>query len=318
MAVKSKAPQSGSRKAPAAPKNEDQDKQGTETQERDSPLLDLSDQAVKKLLKTAKARGYVTYDRAELGAALRGGVLRADRGHDGDAVRHGHQRRRDGGGRGGAGAVAADEPDEEEGRALTTQAVPATTSTRSEPTERTDDPVRMYLREMGSVELSVARGRDRHRQAHRGRPRGDDRRAVRKPADLPGHHHLARRAQRRQDSAPRHHRSGSHLRGPRGQDPAAGDPGRGAAAAASGRRRGAAARGRARRRGRLRERAVARRHGGRAEAEGAGDLRQHRRHLQEAAPPAGQEARAAGRGRAGLKAAAEGLREAARRDHRRR
>ncbi len=51
MAVKSKAQQSGSRKAAAAPKNEDQDKQATETQERDSPLLDLSDQAVKKLIK---------------------------------------------------------------------------------------------------------------------------------------------------------------------------------------------------------------------------------------------------------------------------
>src|ERR1700675_1574766 len=63
MAVKSKAQPSGSRRAAAAPKTEDQDKQAAETQERDSPLLDLSDQAVKKLLKTAKARGYVTYDQ---------------------------------------------------------------------------------------------------------------------------------------------------------------------------------------------------------------------------------------------------------------
>ena len=28
--------------------------------EKDSPLLDLSDQSVKKLIKTGKARGYVT------------------------------------------------------------------------------------------------------------------------------------------------------------------------------------------------------------------------------------------------------------------
>ena len=41
---------------------------GGEPPERDSPLLDLSDQAVKKLLKTAKARGYVTYD--ELNSVL--------------------------------------------------------------------------------------------------------------------------------------------------------------------------------------------------------------------------------------------------------
>jgi RNA polymerase primary sigma factor len=40
----------------------------------------------------------------------------------------------------------------------------------------------------------VARGRDRHRQAHRGRPQHDDRGPLRKPADLPGHHDLARRA----------------------------------------------------------------------------------------------------------------------------
>ena len=35
-------------------------KQTTDNAEKDSPLLDLSDRAVKKLIKTAKARGYVT------------------------------------------------------------------------------------------------------------------------------------------------------------------------------------------------------------------------------------------------------------------
>ena len=35
---------------------------------------------------------------------------------------------------------------------------------------RTTDPVRMYMREMGSVELLTARRRNRNRQAHRGRP----------------------------------------------------------------------------------------------------------------------------------------------------
>ncbi len=73
MALKSKtAPtgsrQAGSRKAAPAAKSDDQAGAATETQERDSPLLDLSDQAVKKLLKTAKARGYVTYD--ELNSVL--------------------------------------------------------------------------------------------------------------------------------------------------------------------------------------------------------------------------------------------------------
>ena len=36
---------------------------------------------------------------------------------------------------------------------------------------RTTDPVRMYMREMGTVELLTREGRDPHRQAHRGRPR---------------------------------------------------------------------------------------------------------------------------------------------------
>src|SRR5467141_686436 len=41
------------------------------------------------------------------------------------------------------------------------RAVPARSEAK-EPTERTDDPVRMYLREMGSVELSRTRDRTLH------------------------------------------------------------------------------------------------------------------------------------------------------------
>ncbi len=36
--------------------------QETETQSQDGPVLDMSDAAVKKLIKTAKQRGFVTYD----------------------------------------------------------------------------------------------------------------------------------------------------------------------------------------------------------------------------------------------------------------
>ena len=49
-----------------------------------------------------------------------------------------------------------------------------TTTTPKEELDRTDDPVRMYLREMGSIELLSRAGRDRHRHAYRGRPRADD------------------------------------------------------------------------------------------------------------------------------------------------
>ena len=47
---------------------EEKSSQQVEIPEKDSPLLDLSDAAVKEFIKTAKARGYVTYD--ELNAVL--------------------------------------------------------------------------------------------------------------------------------------------------------------------------------------------------------------------------------------------------------
>src|SRR6266704_4296572 len=45
-----------------AARAEDQTAQASEAPEKDSPLLDLSDAAVKKFIKTAKARGFVTLD----------------------------------------------------------------------------------------------------------------------------------------------------------------------------------------------------------------------------------------------------------------
>ena len=126
MAVKSKAQQSGSRKAAATPKSEDQGAAPAETQERDSPLLDLSDQSVKRLLKTAKARGYVTYD--QLNSVLPSEEVSSEQIEDTMAMLSDM----------GINVVeteeseeqqeVAEEPDEEEGRALTTQAVPATTA----------------------------------------------------------------------------------------------------------------------------------------------------------------------------------------------
>ena len=132
----------------------------TEAPERDSPLLDLSDQAVKKLLKTAKARGYVTYD--ELNSVLPSEEVSSEQIEDTMAMlsdmginvvetEEGEEAPR---------PAAADEPaDEEESRALhRRRASPVRAETRAEPTERTDDPVRMYLREMGSVELLSREG----------------------------------------------------------------------------------------------------------------------------------------------------------------
>jgi len=159
MAVKSKTAQktaqSGSKKQAA--KAEDQGGAATETQDRDSPLLDLSDQAVKRFLKTAKARGYVTYD--ELNSVLPSEEVSSEQIEDTMAMLSDMGINVVESEEGEEGQDSEEQTEEEGGRALTTQATPAaTTTTRSEPTERTDDPVRMYLREMGSVELLSREG----------------------------------------------------------------------------------------------------------------------------------------------------------------
>ncbi len=136
-----------------AAKNEEQAE--GESTERDSPLLDLSDQAVKRLLKTAKTRGYVTLD--ELNSVLPSEEVSPDQIEDTMAMLSDM----------GINVVETDEAeegaeapvdDDEESRAVTAPSLPARSETRAEPSERTDDPVRMYLREMGSVELLSREG----------------------------------------------------------------------------------------------------------------------------------------------------------------
>jgi RNA polymerase primary sigma factor len=54
--------------------------------------------------------------------------------------------------------AADDEADDDGARSLVAPSLPTTVSARSEPADRTDDPVRMYLRDMGSVELLSREG----------------------------------------------------------------------------------------------------------------------------------------------------------------
>ncbi|PSM15952.1 MULTISPECIES: RNA polymerase sigma factor RpoD [Nitratireductor] len=126
----------------------------------DGPLLDLSDDAVKKMIKVAKKRGYVTMD--ELNAVLPSEEVTSEQIEDtmamlsdmGINVVEDDESSEDGEGeRANAGG-------EEESTELTEQAgtAVAATTTKKEPTDRTDDPVRMYLREMGSVELLSREG----------------------------------------------------------------------------------------------------------------------------------------------------------------
>ena len=191
------------------------EKDAPDTPDTPLPLLDLSDAAVRKMIKAAKKRGYVTHEEINSVLPPRRSIPSRSRTSSRCSTRwastssrpkrpraRSPQRKRH-----------ARSPRRKRATASSSRsraATPAETK-KSEPGERTDDPVRMYLREMGSVELLVARRRDRDREAHRGRPRGDDRGPVREPADLPGDHHLARRAQRRQGVPARHHRSRSDL-----------------------------------------------------------------------------------------------------------
>src|SRR5262245_56072355 len=129
----------------------------------DSPLLDLSDAAVRKMIKLAKKRGWVTHD--QINAVLPSEEVTSDQIEDVFAMLNEM----------GINVIEQEEADQEEpeGEAReeeedddssgdtdlveVTRAVPAKAETK-EPTERTDDPVRMYLREMGSVELLSREG----------------------------------------------------------------------------------------------------------------------------------------------------------------
>jgi len=121
----------------------------------DGPLLDLSDDAVKKMIKAAKKRGYVTMD--ELNSVLPSEEVSPDQIEDTMAMLSDM----------GINVVEEDEATEqddsddaeEEANELAEQTGTAVaTVAKKEPTDRTDDPVRMYLREMGSVELLSREG----------------------------------------------------------------------------------------------------------------------------------------------------------------
>jgi len=141
---------------------EEQNAQQAEAAEKDDPLLDLSDAAVKTFIKTAKARGFVTYD--ELNAVLPSEEVSSEQIEDTMSMlsdmgitlveSEDHEE-------GAAAPDGEDEADDDDagGRTVATVTpVPAMRQARTEPAERTDDPVRMYLRDMGSVELLSREG----------------------------------------------------------------------------------------------------------------------------------------------------------------
>jgi RNA polymerase primary sigma factor len=114
----------------------------------DSPLLDLTDAAVKRMIKLAKQRGYVTYD--ELNEVLPSEEVSSEQIEDTMAMLTEM----------GINVVENEEPTEEppEEAERSSDNLPMKVERTAEPVDRTDDPVRMYLREMGSVELLSREG----------------------------------------------------------------------------------------------------------------------------------------------------------------
>ncbi len=125
----------------------------------DAPLIDLNDATVKKLLAKAKRRGFLTYD--ELNAALPQDQMSSEQiedvmsaindmgvqivendeaGEDGEEEQEEEE------------VETVDNISENDPRSLTSTVKKTGTG------ERTDDPVRMYLREMGAVELLSREG----------------------------------------------------------------------------------------------------------------------------------------------------------------
>src|SRR5271156_3121962 len=140
----------------ATPQKEEMvEKEGSEI-----PLLDLSDAAVKQMIRNAKTRGYVTHD--QITALLSIEEVKSEQIEDilakfsemGINVVETKEAEPE------EEVATHEESEEEDENALVEiqQRPLPVKSGAKEPAERTDDPVRMYLREMGSVELLSREG----------------------------------------------------------------------------------------------------------------------------------------------------------------
>jgi RNA polymerase primary sigma factor len=138
------------------------EKQAPDTRDVPLPLLDLSDAAVNELIRSSKERGYVTVD--QINSVLPSqeanseqikdilskfgemslNVVKSNEAEPNEEAATGEEREQEGEG-------------ENELVEVLQSPVPAK-SVAKEPAGRTDDPVRMYLREMASVELLSREG----------------------------------------------------------------------------------------------------------------------------------------------------------------
>src|SRR5215217_7124734 len=130
----------------------------TETQDSgDAPLIDLNDASIKKMIARAKKRGFITID--ELNEALPQDQMASEQIEDimsaindmGINVVENEEASED-------DDDKEEEPAEEEVDPLDDGGPRPAAATKKEAVDRTDDPVRMYLREMGAVELLSREG----------------------------------------------------------------------------------------------------------------------------------------------------------------
>ena len=145
-------------KTKATPQKEEAREEGPETPDAPLPLLDLSDAAVTKMIKQAKKRGYVTHQ--QLNAVIPSEEVTSEQIENILAALNDM----------GINVVETEEAEAEEeepreeaeseetesGELVEVTPKTPAKSEAKEPIERTDDPVRMYLREMGSIGLLVA------------------------------------------------------------------------------------------------------------------------------------------------------------------
>src|SRR5262245_27955280 len=138
-------------------KEEMPEKEGPETLP-ESPLLGLSDGAVRELVRSAKKRGYVTHD--QINSVLPSEEVNSEQIEDVlamfsemgvNVVETEETSKKE-------GEEPREEAESESGELVEVQQKVPAKSEAKEPTERTDDPVRMYLREMGPVKLLSREG----------------------------------------------------------------------------------------------------------------------------------------------------------------
>ena len=130
----------------------------------DAAIIDLNEANIKKLITKAKRRGYVTVD--ELNEALPQDELSSEQIEDVmsaisemgvNIVETDEDAEAESDSEDEADEIGSDEDDDDDG-ASNKPAKPAAAAKKKEVVERTDDPVRMYLREMGAVELLSREG----------------------------------------------------------------------------------------------------------------------------------------------------------------